>query len=505
MAPRAGFEPATNRLTADRPLISPHFAPVLRVCLRPDFIVFSVAKYILQFPGATLNCTTFVAPMLPRVDKRRRLPVVAMAKRNLTDRTLKALKAEKPGRRYEVWDSVVPGFGVRVTDKGRRTFILVARFPGSKHPTRRAIGAYGVITLEKARIKAREWLELVRRGTDPRVHEDQLRLAEQRRNQMTFAAVAEDFIKEKLATERRGREVERDIRREFIPAWGRQPIAHITPLEVRAVIKAVKDRGAPYQAHNLLGYARRLFAWAIDQHCYGLESSPCDRLKPKSIIGKKIVRSRVLDDDELRALWRAAEGIPYPYGPLFRILALTGQRKSEVANARWGELDLGRKLWTIPADRMKAEAPHVVPLSDDAVFILESLPRFNKGDHLFSTTFGVKPVNGFSKAKAVLDKAMLAELRKAAGNDATPARNKLDPFVIHDIRRTMRTGLSALPVSDLVRELVIAHTKPGLHKIYDQFAYLDEKRHALDLWAARLRNIVEVRAPNVVDLAAARA
>jgi integrase len=154
---------------------------------------------------------------------------------------------------------------------------------------------------------------------------------------------------------------------------------------------------------------------------------------------------------------------------------------------------------------MKAEAPHVVPLSDDAVFILESLPRFNKGDHLFSTTFGVKPVNGFSKAKAVLDKAMLAEFRKAAGNDATPARNKLDPFVIHDIRRTMRTGLSALPVSDLVRELVIAHTKPGLHKIYDQFAYLDEKRHALDLWAARLRNIVEVRAPNEIDLAAARA
>ena len=91
-----------------------------------------------------------------------------MAKRNLTDRTLKALKAAKPGRRHEVWDGVVPGFGVRVTDKGRRTFILVARFSDSKHPTRRAIGVYGAITLEKARIKAREWLELVRGGTDPR-------------------------------------------------------------------------------------------------------------------------------------------------------------------------------------------------------------------------------------------------------------------------------------------------------------------------------------------------
>jgi integrase len=428
-----------------------------------------------------------------------------MAKRNLNDRTLKALKPAKPGQRYDLWDAVVPGFGVRVTDKGRRTFVLVARFPGSKHPTRRAVGEYGAITLEKARAKAREWIELIRRGTDPRVHDVRLRLAEQRRNEVTFAAVAEDFINEKLATERKGREVERDIRREFIPAWGRRPITDITPLEVRTAIKAVKDRGAPYQAHNLLGYVRRLFAWAIDQHCYGLESSPCDRLKPKAIIGRKDARSRVLSDGELRALWRAAEGISYPYGPLFRILVLTGQRKSEVAEARWSEFDLPGKQWIIPADRMKAEAPHVVPLSDEAIAILESLPRFNKGDHLFSTTFGVKPVNGFSKAKAALDMAMLAELYKAACDDAARAKVKLDPFVVHDIRRTMRTGLSALPVPDLVRELVIAHTKPGLHKVYDQFAYLDEKRRALELWAARLGTILERRATNIVDLAKARA
>jgi hypothetical protein len=118
------------------------------------------------------------------------------------------------------------------------------------------------------------------------------------------------------------------------------------------------------------------------------------------------------------------------------------------------------------------------------------LPRFQKGDHLFSTAFGEKPVNGFSKAKTNLDAAIRARL------------GTLSPFVLHDIRRTMRTGLSALPVGNLVRELVIAHTKPGLHKVYDQYAYLDEKRRALDLWAARMRSIVE-RPPlslNVVEL-----
>jgi integrase len=245
------------------------------------------------------------------------------------------------------------------------------------------------------------------------------------------------------------------------------------------VVKAAKDRGAPYQAHNLLTTARRLFSWAIDRCAYGLESSPCDRLRPQAIIGRKKPRARILANEEWRAPWVATGSLGYPYGPLFRMLALTGQRKSEVAEARWREFDIRHKLWTIPAERMKADAGHEVPLTDEVIEVLESLPRFNQGDYLFSTNLGAKPVNGFSKGKARLDKAMAAELGGA-----------IEPFVIHDIRRSMRTGLSALPVPDLVRELVIAHTKPGLHKVYDLHAYQREKRHALGLWSARLRSIV---------------
>ena len=182
----------------------------------------------------------------------------------------------------------------------------------------------------------------------------------------------------------------------------------------------------------------------------------------------------------------------YPYGQLFRLLIVTGQRKSEVAEAGWSEFDLTKKLWTIPSDRMKADAAHVVPLSDDALDILKSLPRFEGGDCLFSTTFGKKPVNGFSKAKTLFDKAIL----KALQTDDVNA--KLPDFVIHDLRRTVRTALSAIPnISDLVRELVIGHTRPGLHKVYDQYAYLDEKRFALDAWAARLRTIIEPTPGNV--------
>ena len=166
-----------------------------------------------------------------------------------------------------------------------------------------------------------------------------------------------------------------------------------------------------------------------------------------------------------------------------------------MAEARWSEIDLAKKLWTIPAARMKADAAHIVPLSDDATAVLMSLPRFNAGDYLFSARAGARPIAAFSVAKNWLDAAVADELGEEA-----------PPFVIHDIRRTMRTGLSAIPgISDLVRELVIGHTKPGLHKVYDQYAYLDEKRFALDVWAARLHSIIEPLRTNVVDLAHVRA
>ena len=410
-------------------------------------------------------------------------------KRTLNDRIVRSLKAAPRGKRYEVMDSVVPGLGIRLTDKGAKTFILIARYPGSENPTRRALGEYGELTLEQARTTARDWHTLIGRGIDPREQGERQRLAEQRKRANTFAAVAEDFIEGKLPSERNGKSVELDIRREFIPAWGGRPVTEITPLDVRAIVKRAKDRGAPYQAHALLATARRLFNWAIEQACYGMETSPCDRLKPRSIIGERKARSRILSPDELRAVWKATETMGYPYGPLLRLLLVTGQRKSEVAEARWSEFDLEQKLWTIPAERMKAHAAHVLPLTAQVIEILKTLPRFERGDHLFSTSFGATAVNGFSKAKVILDR----KLKQILGRP-------VEPFVIHDIRRTMRTGLSALPIPDLVRELVIAHTKPGLHKVYDQFSYIDEKRQALDLWAGRLRDIIKPPPANVVQM-----
>jgi integrase len=429
-----------------------------------------------------------------------------MTRNALTDRTLKSLKGrEKP---YDMKDTEVGSLRVRVMPSGQRTFVLLGRFPSSPHPTRRALGTYGDdLTLEQAREKARDWRKLIRRGVDPQVEEERQRQAAARQHQNTFAAVAEDFIREKLPGERKGREVERDIRRDFIPLWGAWPITDLTRQDIRQVIEA-KKKTAPAQARNLLGTIKRMLSWAVDQDRYGLGASPADVLKPTKVIGEKVSGDRVLNDRELFALWRAATRTPYPYGPVYQVLVLTGLRLNEAADAARIEFDFGeKKLWTIPAARMKGRRgkvrPHAVPLTADVLAVLEKLPHFKTGDFLFSTTFGASPVWMSDKVKKRIDFRMLRTLRalvRSRGED--PAKFKLPRWTNHDIRRTVRSNLSALRVPGEVREAVLAHVRPGIKSTYDLYDYLDEKRDALEQWGRRLRAIVEPGRSNVIELKA---
>jgi integrase len=372
---------------------------------------------------------------------------------------------------------------LRVTEKGHKSFVLVARYPSHpENPTRRALGDYGAMTLEEARWKAREWLQLIQKGIDPKIEDARQRAAEQRRQVTSFAAVAAEYLDRHAAGLKKSGEAKRIIEGEFVKRWGARPITDIMPEEVAAAIRAIVKRGSPYQAHNALGYIRGLFNWAIGTHQFGVTSSPCERLKPKALIGQREARDRVLTDTELRAVWNAAGEMAYPYGLVFRLLVLTGQREREIADMSWPEVDFDKRLLTIPAARMKGGRAHEVPLVPLAIELLEELPRWT-GDFVFSTTAGAKPINGFSKAKARIDKL-----------------SGVSDWVIHDLRRSMRTHLSALPVQDLVRELVIAHAKPGLHRVYDQHAYRDEKRDCLELWEKRLASIVEPPPPNVLRM-----
>jgi integrase len=407
----------------------------------------------------------------------------------LSDRKLKALKPAKSGERYELMDTDVSGFGVRITDKGKLTFILLARYPGSTNPTRRALGEYPTDSLSDAREKAREWRKWIDKGKDPKDEEERLRLAELRKKADTFDVAVETYIKRVLPKQRRGDIVAKELRDNFSSRWRGRAVTSIDRRDVLEIINEVVDRGAPYQARNLLGHVRAFFNWAIEAQDYGLEASPCDRIRPKYVIGERTPRDRVLNDAELRALWKATDAIGYPFGPLVQLLMLTGVRKTEASGSQWPEFDLDRKLWTVPAERFKSKSTHLVPLTDDAVALLKALPRFTKGQHVFSTSSvgGTKAVTGFAKAKERIDRLIKEELGKAFA-----------PFRLHDIRRTVRTRLAGLRVADEVAEMVIGHGRKGIQRVYDLHQYENEMREALELWVARLRSIVTPPPDNLV-------
>jgi integrase len=241
-----------------------------------------------------------------------------------------------------------------------------------------------------------------------------------------------------------------------------------------------------------------MFSWAIERGVYGLESAPTDRLKPAKLLGPPRARDRVLNDDELRALWRAAERMGYPYGALLKGLLFTGVRLNELAGARWREFDLHGRLWAIPSERFKMGQAHAVPLTDTTIQWLETLPRWSEGDYVFSLN-GRRPMSGFSKNKAQLDQLMLRYWRALARMRGVE-RDALDPFVVHDLRRTVRTRLSALKVPERVAELVIGHSKKGLQRVYDQHEFIEEMREALAAWHAKLQSIVQPPPPNVVPM-----
>ena len=410
-------------------------------------------------------------------------------RRVLTEPFIRSLKPDAGGRRYAVSDALVPGLVLRIAPSGTKSFMLMVRWNGAAQPSARALGRVGELTLAKARDKAREWLDIRSQGKDPRELERARREAEAESKATTFGAVMEEFITRVVRKRRHGARDEREIRKELMPRWKAKPLSAITQRDVVKLIDSITDRGAQRQAHVLFSHVRGFFRWCVERGAYGIEASPTDRLRPASLIGPKATRDRVLNDNEIAAFWRACDGLGYPSGPLHQLLLLLGQRKNEVGQARWSEVDLESKVLVIPASRYKSGVEHTVPLSDDAVAIIEKLPRFADCDYLFSFD-GRRPVAPYSHdAKRAIDQSMIGEL------------GTLKPFVVHDLRRSVRSRLSALHVNSEVAEAVLGHQRRGVAGVYDRYTYATEKREALEAWAIRLRSIIEPAEPsNVVAL-----
>jgi integrase len=426
-----------------------------------------------------------------------------MARIALTDAKVKSLKAAPKGTRKQYMDALVPGFGVRVTDKGVKTYILQTRFPGSPNPVRREINAP---ELAKARKTASDWLALIKQGVDPAQVKAKAEEEKAMTRANTFRAIAVDYFERKLARQRSGKNLTKRIIKHLIPIFQDRPVAEITDLDILGKVVNPRAVKTPSMARSLFNDLHTFFGWVIDQRIYGLKANPCVGIKISKIVGERPVRKRILNDDELRALWIAASRLAYPVGPLYRGLILMALRIRELSNTVHSEWNLHGNAWewTIPAERMKGKLAHVVPVTADIRAIYDACPK--RGKYLFSYTDGETPIAICAKVKDQIDAEMLKVLREiAVERGENPEDVEMARWTNHDIRRTVRSRLSRLKGIDLeTREAILAHVKPGMQRVYDQYEYFDEKLEALQLWARNLREIVEPAPSNVIQMRGAK-
>lgn len=368
--------------------------------------------------------------------------------------TVKALDALKPkAKRYEVHDLHCPGLSVRVSTHGLKTFSVKFRY--GIRQKRLKIGVYPRVSLATAREKAIDALRQVDEGVDP--------TKRRRSPDMKVEAVCREFIRLHAQPRNKSwREAERILERELITTFGQSDIRDIKRWDVLEIMDAAVARGSAYQANRIHSNIRKLFNWCIERGV--VETSPIIGLKSPT---KEESRDRVLDDEEIGRLLRACRNDVYPFRQFVPTLLATAQRRGELAEMRWSEVDLERKVWVIPAERSKNGKPHVVPLSAFALKILNEVPRFLDCDYVFTTTRR-SPVSGFSK--------MLRRL--AEGSQTSDWR-------LHDLRRTAASGMARAGVAPHVVEKVLNHvsgTISGVAAVYNRYGYDGEKAQALEEW-----------------------
>ncbi len=383
--------------------------------------------------------------------RRRTLTAIGVARSRAPD---------DPRRRRMEWDAVVPGLALRITATGAKSWVLVTRLKG--RVIWDTLGKPPGLSLPAARDLARDGLDLVARGEDPR----ERRRPAKRTDPERFEAVAADFVEKwSKPRNRTWEETERTLAHDVIPRWRGRRLGEIGRGDVVALVDEIASR-APIQANRTLAAIKKLFAWALDRGL--IEAHPVARLSPPA---PERTRDRVLTDAELRALWGAWTAMAYPWGIACKLVLLTACRRGEVEEMAWSELGMDR-LWTIPPARIKAKLPLVLPLAAPAVELLASVVRIDGCPYVL-TTRPPRPIRDWSGA--------VKKASKLSG---------VTGWSMHDLRRTCRTGLSRLGVPADIAERTLGHVIPGVRRVYDRYEYLAEKRDALEKWAAHLASVV---------------
>lgn len=385
-------------------------------------------------------------------------------KKKLTEIAVQKLGPEA-GKRLEIFDALTPGLALRITETGKKSWSVMYRVAGRGEGGNRGalrrmtLGGYPLIDLKKAREQARAALDLADRGDDPA---DKKRDEARQKGERAFEVICARFVElHSKAHTVKWRDTERLLNTLIVPAWRGKPIDTIDRATAHELLDDIAMKHGIGPAREVRKHVTKLFNWAVDRGL--LAASPVAGMRRPELAYSP--RERVLSMAELKAVWEAAGKMGYPFGDMVKLLILTAQRRAEVAEMQRGWLLPEQAAFEVPADHYKTDRPQVVPFSAPAVSMVEALPRWNGGDYLFSTTAGRRPVSGFSKAKARLDKL-----------------SKIGGWTLHDLRRSAATHMARLGIPQEHIERVLGHAIEGVAGTYNRYSYLEEKRAALAKW-----------------------
>jgi integrase len=410
---------------------------------------------------------------------------MAKAKR-LTVTGIERVKAPVKGR-DEYFDSIAPGLHLRVSQTGHKSWAMhYHRYDGKHH--RLTLGPYPVVGLEAARERVREIRGWIAEGLDPKDEFERRKNSKRKVRDNTVEAIGCRFLEEYCLQQlkpRTAKEYQCHFEKYIFPLWGSRPIAEIEKGEVVAELRRIA-KSTPVQANRIRSTLSKFFNWSEEEELVLV--NPVVRIKP-FVKEADIKRDRVLSDKEIASIWTGLESLGWPFGPIGKLLFLTGERRTEVAGMEWSEVDLEAGVWNIPKGRTKNNRPHDVPLSTQMITLLESLPKLH--DRFVFPSRGRKEAekiaSGFSKAKTRLDKL-----------------SEVTDWRLHDLRRTLATEMAGtLGIDPHIVEAVLNHVsghKSGVAGVYNRATYLDRRKLALQAWANRIDEIVHGADGNVVML-----
>jgi integrase len=424
--------------------------------------------------------------------------------------TAKTVENIKPSAaRREIPDGDIRGMYLVIQPSGAKSYVLRYRHAG--RPRKLTIGP-AEMGLGEARKLAASARAAIAAGRDPQGEKAAAREVEREAlasKRDSVEVIVKEFMDKHVRRSNKpstAKEYGRLLEKEIVSPWRGRRLTDISRRDVNQLLDNLVARGAPVGSNRVLAIFRKFCKWAVSREI--IQHSPCDGVLARST---ELPRDRVLDDRELSLVWRAADTLDWPAGPIIKLLVLTAARRGEVAGMRWGEVDFEGKLWSLPAARVKNKRPHALPLSSTALDILSALPRVeNRGELVFPAGFlrrttrsqGPVPISGFTVLKQRLDRS-IAELAETEGSAP------LAQWGLHDIRRSAASGMAKLGVDLHVIERCLNHVSGsfgGIVGVYQKHRFEDAMRRAIDAWAAHIERLVTGSGTtNVMELSAAKA